>query len=487
MNATWMARVVCVALVAVVLAPAALAQGDSPDYFVVTEDTVKMDKWNEYEQLAALRARLAAESGFALPAYASQTGNEYQYVFPVEGLDGIQEVMNAAGEAASKNPEAWQALYANMEKCLEASALELVMHLPELSYVPDNPRISMEEAGVRQMITMCPEPARDREFVSILREYKELCGEKGIATGYGVYRAITGDEQPAYIVGVFAKDRADLYAQQEKDDETLGAAGMQLQLRAVACLRKMEEKIIMIRRDLSYIPGVTTAAAEGEAPNRVSDIPQRNPMTPANLIDLSEYYNAATLGTWHPNQHWDEPLREYANDLSYLPTCIQPFGGVSFDVRGLVQVTGARMKSLGGEFPESVEGIEVGMKGDALHFLLAAGWGNGAEDPKAGAIVVHYADGSRESIELTVGETILDWWYMDATEPTDEHAAIAWRGPNPFLENIKRVENVEQDIGARLVKLTWPNPKPDLEIESLSLVSAMNDPSPFLVAVTVEE
>jgi hypothetical protein len=65
------------------------------------------------------------------------------------------------------------------------------------------------------------------------------------------------------------------------------------------------------------------------------DIPLRDPSASPALLDLSKFYNAALDKTWHPGMA--------ENNLAALPSGLQTFGGIMFDVRGVVQLAGRRL------------------------------------------------------------------------------------------------------------------------------------------------
>lgn len=122
-------------------------------------------------------------------------------------------------------------------------------------------------------------------------------------------------------------------------------------------------------------------------------------------------------------------------------------------------------------YPAEVRGIPVGGKARALHLLHTCAWGrpDGAE---ALRYVVHYADGSEESIPVRVGAEIADWYVDPAPLPL---AQVAWQG---------HTADKPGPIG--LYTMRWVNPHPDKEIAGLDVVSGGGDPVPVVVAITVE-
>jgi hypothetical protein len=102
----------------------------------------------------------------------------------------------------------------------------------------------------------------------------------------------------------------------------------------------------------------------------LSKIPVRDPKANARLVDLTGKYNALLSEQWHPDA---SGLPSGANHLGSLPQGIQKLGGVDFDVRGVIQLTGTQAEFAGAAFPEAQTGIKVGRKCKRLQFLHAPG------------------------------------------------------------------------------------------------------------------
>ncbi|HEY5909439.1 MAG TPA: AAA-like domain-containing protein [Verrucomicrobiae bacterium] len=194
-------------------------------------------------------------------------------------------------------------------------------------------------------------------------------------------------------------------------------------------------------------------------------IPGRLPFTPANLIDLSEYYNAAFGQTWHPGVE--------NNNLATLPTGVLQMGDTAFDVRGIVQLSGKKLRDAGGRYPQQISGMKIGQACRQLHFLHGTGY-RARDGAQAGAYILHYANGHEEAIPLIYGEDLRDWYEGGDGSSTSPRAKIVWRGLNDARYSV------------RLFKSTWVNPLPGTEIVSLDYVSAMSDAAPFLLAITAE-
>lgn len=202
-----------------------------------------------------------------------------------------------------------------------------------------------------------------------------------------------------------------------------------------------------------------------------AEIPERDPQCPPQLIDLSAHYNGSLTEDWQ--------IGGVANNtLNNLPSGLQEFSGVKFDVRGVIQLSGkGALENLQVKFPEKVEGIKVGLKGSRLYFLHAAAWSD-PDGTRIGHFTVHYQDGETEEIPILYGQDVRDWW-TQPNEPEDDKPIVAWAGPNSATQ--------DGNPPKRIFKTMWENPRSDVEIENIDYVSAMANSAPFLMAITVEE
>ena len=166
---------------------------------------------------------------------------------------------------------------------------------------------------------------------------------------------------------------------------------------------------------------------------------------------------------------------EDRNDLSRLPRGIHRLGATFFRI-------GEKMVHLRGrlrpDLPRSVKGINVRARGHVIHFLHGTQYGADS-GPLIGIYVVHYADGSSESIPLIYGRNLANWWRFPRSNEEPTEAKVAWTGTNDATD-------LNPGLMVRLFDMAWTNPHPEKEIASLDVLSAGKECDPFLVAVTVE-
>jgi tetratricopeptide (TPR) repeat protein len=201
---------------------------------------------------------------------------------------------------------------------------------------------------------------------------------------------------------------------------------------------------------------------------RAKNIPSRDSATPPKLIDLTPYYNAGLEESWHHRRDW-------GNNLAMLDKGCQNLGGSLFDVRGIIQLAGERLKLIDPSYPDHVQGIQVARRCGQVHFLHATGW-SVADGIVIGRYVVHYADGKTQEIPIVYGEDVRDWHIGSDRARSLKHGLEISVGVG---------KNAPGDF-KRLFESTWENPRPDAAIVSLDFISTMTQAAPFLIAITIE-
>jgi WD40 repeat protein/tRNA A-37 threonylcarbamoyl transferase component Bud32 len=211
-----------------------------------------------------------------------------------------------------------------------------------------------------------------------------------------------------------------------------------------------------------------------ELPFDRSQIPARAPAAPPNLIDLTAHYT----GTLDESSYLD-PNSDYMGiDLRNAPKGLVRFQDVPFDLRGVIQLTPASKDVLWEGYSPAVEQIPVAQRFRRLHAVIGS-IGSAPEGKAIGALVLHYADGTRHECEIIYGHHVRHWWTHGDSRTDTDLAQVAWEGPHAF-PNIHPTR-------LRIYHSTWDNPRPDEEVVSFDFVSRMTTTAaPFLIAVTVD-
>ncbi len=201
----------------------------------------------------------------------------------------------------------------------------------------------------------------------------------------------------------------------------------------------------------------------------VGPIPERPENLPSKLIDLSKHYNVS------PNAGWPGVLAERAaNPIAGLSS-LHESRGIQFDYRGIIQLGGEPPRGRGVEYPKSAGPILVGQTCEKIHLLHAASQNADITGNLAGTLLIHYTDGSTESLELIVGDNSVDWLTETPQKrPTDPNTHFTFETQRPDGWFVK------------VLHTTWANPFPERQISNFRFISANEEAAPFLLAITLE-
>lgn len=216
--------------------------------------------------------------------------------------------------------------------------------------------------------------------------------------------------------------------------------------------------------DLSAAALFADEAGEARPPTKY---PPRDPKSKPANIDLGKFFNGGLSDAVHGQANVT---------LGTVPKGLRGFGGVEFEVRGLVQLSSQTATNKA--YAQSVRGIPVRQKAKRLHLLHGASFGKpGDEGKQIASLVVRFAgNDARLEIPIQYGRDVRNYLGEQTEAPGAKPLTLAWSGTNA-------------SGGTKLFRLyrtTWTNIAPDAEIESVDYVSGMAGPAPFLIGITAE-
>ncbi len=205
-------------------------------------------------------------------------------------------------------------------------------------------------------------------------------------------------------------------------------------------------------------------------------VPPRDPSRDPKQIDLTRYYNASL----YDDRGWTES--GLSIELGNLPETFVPRKGVSFDIRGLIQLESGTLpdgdtlnSKSGHQYPERVDGVAIGQESPAVHILASCTWGLADAGDEVARFVMRYDDGTSQEMVVRFIEDVADWWTIGGTVPPERVGWHGWISPRAGWE--------QQVV---LSELVWQNPYPEKTIDSIDFISTLGAAAPFLVAITLE-
>ncbi len=220
-------------------------------------------------------------------------------------------------------------------------------------------------------------------------------------------------------------------------------------------------------------------------------VPMRSPDASSHQIDLGSHYNLYLD---------DSPYRRRSG-IGFFPDGMLPqelpdiirVGSLSFDVRGMIRVRGARDPLYGGEgrhdylleFPAAVRGIPVGRITPAIHFLHAGSVTAGNRNPEwenrevIANYVIHYEDGDTAVVPVRADKGVFNNFYLPSDGTPPEQFSLprtsVWCRNGP-LEGYYTVLYVR----------SWLNPRPDVPVHSIDVVSGEKDTALMVFGITID-
>jgi hypothetical protein len=189
------------------------------------------------------------------------------------------------------------------------------------------------------------------------------------------------------------------------------------------------------------------------------------------------------------NSPLDAPLAGQGGDkdntLAELPTGLHTYGGVPFDVAGLIQLNGPSVQNGAKLWPVEVKDIAIGHPFKKLHLLHGAfNIDAPGQHTTFAKLVLHYADGSQQELEIIggthalrcVGPSIPPMLRLLSAPQTE----LGWVGSNPHLRKDDPGESLH------IYRTTIDNPKPDAQVTTMDYISTMQNEGPFMAGLTIE-
>jgi len=250
-------------LAALLLMPvAAVAQeaqeeAAGPTWWAVFVEHVAPSGVAAYEAAAAeLNGLIKANATPDLTYYAlsgPETG--YIYALPMASLSEFTE-LNASWEAMMDRAgrEGFMEIMGRGDAVVDHKTTNFYVQRNDLSYSPESPRLTDEEAKVRHYDWISAIPGQEMDMEAIFREWVELYTSNGVTSGWTVFQAVTGDDLPMYVVSSPAASVADYYAEGDRLDEALGDADDELWMKTLAVTRDFSHNDATLRPELSMLP-----------------------------------------------------------------------------------------------------------------------------------------------------------------------------------------------------------------------------------------
>jgi hypothetical protein len=187
---------------------------------------------------------------------------------------------------------------------------------------------------------------------------------------------------------------------------------------------------------------------------------------PAQPLDLTSFYQT-------PASQFD---KSKTHPWRIVPRGSKTFGNVPLAIDGMICLWGESNAKNGLVFPEKVDDIPVNRKFDSLYVYHTTFFSSRDGSPVY-HLTLKYANDMASMTTICYGAHLRDWFmspHEKVTELTDSKSKMVWSADNPDNKTIK----------IRFFISPITNPRPALEVKSISLASAKGSSAACILAMT---
>jgi len=231
-----------------------IAQENKSQHYKVWDVVVKPGMFTDYEDALKKQIELSKKYNFPFSWSTYVSHDFHYYIFAeIENHGNIDEISTAFSKIAQEAGDEWQRMAEGAYPAVEYMKRGVVTLRPNLSYIPEKPKLQPEEAKFISWGFCYVKTGKSSEFETIQKEWVKLFKENNIPTGFNMFSGGVGTEQPFYFWAMSGKSEANFWVQNENNFQNLGEGADKLWNKTLPILRKFEPKTGMNRPDLSYI------------------------------------------------------------------------------------------------------------------------------------------------------------------------------------------------------------------------------------------
>jgi hypothetical protein len=253
----WAAVFLFLAVCVLAVSIAAAAQEKKPQLYFVEDYVVKPSMVPQFE--ATLKDALATvfkpyNWPWPMETYATEDFH-YYFLYPLENIAEVDKVFAVSYEITAKfGEQKWDALNKKMGDATEYYKQATFTFSPEISYIPEKPRLKPEEEKFAYWGFCYVMPGREKEFEALFKKIVELCKSKKLTIQFNTFTGGIGTDAPLYFYTEFGRTIGDFFMTAEKTDKILGQDITDIWNKVLSLMRKYEFKTGLVRPDLSYAP-----------------------------------------------------------------------------------------------------------------------------------------------------------------------------------------------------------------------------------------
>jgi hypothetical protein len=239
------------------LAPMASAQQKKPQLYFIEDYVIKPSMAAAYEAThkdLITTVFLPYNWSWPLQTFVSEDFH-YYLVYPLASLTDLEKAFGVFSEILGKvGEQKWDALSRKMGDATEYYKQGTFTLSPDLSYIPEKPRLKPEEEKFIYWGFCYVIPGKEKDFEAHFKKIVELCKSKKLTIQFNTFVGGIGTDAPFYFYTEYGRTIADFFMTAEKTDKILGPEITDIWNKVLSTLRKYEFKTGFFRPDLSFVP-----------------------------------------------------------------------------------------------------------------------------------------------------------------------------------------------------------------------------------------
>ncbi len=210
------------------------------NYLLVREDVVKPSKAAEYETSLIDLAQFLTDNKVKHVNYMTQIqdDNSYSHVAQLNSMEDINGGLKTFIRGEEKSAK-FDLIWDDLNESIESYNYYVIKYEPELSYVPDG-KVWLDEAPYRRWNYLHFEPGTEKLAEDILLAWKNLYKNKGVKSGFRVFKGVIGLDQPVLMFTTWSESPLQYQVELQDSIDLLGEEGTILWIAMMDLVRKAE-------------------------------------------------------------------------------------------------------------------------------------------------------------------------------------------------------------------------------------------------------
>jgi hypothetical protein len=227
-----------------------------PHFVWIYEDCVIPEQMETYMKAHTAMAMLCAEHKFEFP-FLTFVDQFRVYTCGIFGafaqLDGFPQKMEAWNEKTGGKSKQ---LDKQSAKCVSHCSASISVYRPDLSYEPKEPAFTpdLSKPFYQMAVFYYIKPDKYERAQEAAQKVKQMHEQKQATLGYSMYEIICGEDVPALVVMMMAKDKMDFLKLNKSEEEKLGDDFVKLMKDYVDVITKTEIREGTFVPEASYVP-----------------------------------------------------------------------------------------------------------------------------------------------------------------------------------------------------------------------------------------